>query len=50
VRINEECYGETVGRQLTFYRSVDRMIVDGNMERRTQTKGGQGCKKEPRFD
>ena len=50
VKINEECYGETVGRQLTFYRSVDRMIVDGNMERRTQTKGGQGCKKEPRFD
>ncbi len=50
VKINEECYGETVGRQLTFYRSVDRMIVDGNTERRTQTKGGQGCKKEPRFD
>lgn len=50
VKINEECYGETLCRTLTFYRSVDRMIVDGNAERRTQTKGGQGCKKEPHFD
>jgi lipopolysaccharide export system protein LptA len=50
VKIDEECYGETLCRTLTFYRSVDRMIVDGNAERRTQTKGGQGCKKEPHFD
>jgi len=50
VKINEECFGETQGRTLTFYRSIDRMIVDGNRERRTQTKGGQGCKKESRFD
>ncbi len=50
VKINEQCFGETQGRSLIFYRSVDRMIVDGNTERRTQTKGGQGCAKEPRFD
>jgi lipopolysaccharide export system protein LptA len=50
VKINEQCFGETLCHTLTFYRSVDRMIVDGNMKRRTQTKGGQGCKQEPRFD
>ncbi len=50
VKIDEKCSGESQGRTLTFWKSVDRMIIDGNAERRTQTKSGQGCKKEPRFD
>ncbi len=44
VKITEQCYGESVGHTLIFNRSDDRMILDGNMKRRTQTKGGQGCK------
>ncbi len=50
VKMSEECFGESEGRRLSFWRSIDRMIIDGNAERRTQTKGGQGCKKEPHFD
>jgi LPS export ABC transporter protein LptC len=46
VKIDEKCFGESQGRTLTFWRSVDRMIIDGNTERRTQTKGGQGCSKK----
>jgi lipopolysaccharide export system protein LptA len=48
VRIVEEC-GETKGKTLTFFRSADRMIIDGNEQTRTQTKGGAKCG-EPRFD
>ena len=43
VTYKDECY-ETQGKSLTFFRSVGRIVVDGN-ESRTQTKGGQGCKK-----
>jgi lipopolysaccharide transport protein LptA/LPS export ABC transporter protein LptC len=42
VTIVEECR-VTTGRALTFFKSVDRIIVDGNEESRTQTKGSQKC-------
>lgn len=48
VRIIEECR-ETQGKTLTFFKSADTIIVDGNGESRTQTKGGAKCG-EPRFD
>ncbi len=46
VKIVEECR-ETIGRSLTFFRSADRILVDGREERRTETKGGAKCG-EPR--
>jgi hypothetical protein len=42
VRIAAECR-ETSGRTLTFFRSVDTITVDGDEEKRTQTKSGPGC-------
>ena len=42
VSILEECR-ETTGKTLTFYRSVDRVLVDGIEERRTQTLDGGAC-------
>jgi len=39
VTIVEECR-ETTGKTLTFFRSIDRIIVDGNEEIRTFTKQG----------
>jgi lipopolysaccharide export system protein LptA len=42
VSIIEECR-ETTGKTLTFYRSVDRVLVDGIEERRTQTLDGGAC-------
>jgi LPS export ABC transporter protein LptC len=42
VSITEECR-ETTGKTLTFYRSVDRVLVDGIEERRTQTLDGGAC-------
>ena len=45
VKIDEKCSGESQGHTLIFYRSIDRIIIDGNAQRRTQTKGGQGCNK-----
>ncbi len=36
VSIRESCR-ETTGRTLTFFKSTDRMIVDGNETRRTET-------------
>lgn len=32
---------ESTGKTLTFFKSSDRVIVDGNEENRTQTKGGK---------
>ena len=37
VSIRESCR-ETIGRTLTFFKSSDRMIVDGNDTRRTETR------------
>ncbi|HVZ21878.1 MAG TPA: LptA/OstA family protein [Vicinamibacterales bacterium] len=34
---------ETTGKTLTFFKSTDRIIVDGNREIRTQTKSGAAC-------
>jgi lipopolysaccharide transport protein LptA/LPS export ABC transporter protein LptC len=37
VSIRESCR-ETTGRTLTFFKSTDRMVVDGNETRRTETR------------
>jgi LPS export ABC transporter protein LptC/lipopolysaccharide transport protein LptA len=42
VRIVEECR-ETTGRTLTFYKAVDRILVDGQQITRTRTKSGGNC-------
>ena len=42
VRIVEECR-ESTGRTLTFYKSTDGILVDGQQMSRTQTKSGNGC-------
>jgi lipopolysaccharide transport protein LptA len=42
VRIVEECR-ETSGRMLTFYKAVDRILVDGQQITRTRTKSGGDC-------
>ena len=42
VRIVEECR-ETRGRTVTFFRSADRVIVDGNEEARTQSNRRGPC-------
>ncbi len=41
VTVVENCR-ETRGKTLTFFKSTDRIIVDGNQEIRTQTKSGGG--------
>jgi LPS export ABC transporter protein LptC/lipopolysaccharide transport protein LptA len=43
VRIVDECERETTGRTLTFYRATDTILVDGNQQIRTQTRGGGKC-------
>jgi lipopolysaccharide export system protein LptA len=48
VTVVEECR-ETTGHTLTFFKSTDRIIVDGNEEIRTQTKSGGPCP-EPRSE
>jgi lipopolysaccharide export system protein LptA len=40
--IIDECGRETIGRTLTFVKSTDTIVVDGNQQIRTQTKGGTG--------
>jgi len=49
VRVLETCK-ETTGKTLTFFKSTDRIIVDGNEEIRTQTKNGvsPACTATPR--
>ena len=44
--IDADCQ-ETTGKTLTFFKSSDRVIVDGNEEIRTQTKGGGKCPAAP---
>jgi lipopolysaccharide export system protein LptA len=40
VTIIDQCKRETVGKTLTFNKGTDRIVVDGNAQIRTQTKGG----------
>ena len=49
VKVVEACK-ETTGKTLTFFKSTDRIIVDGNEEIRTQTKNGvsPACTATPR--
>ena len=47
VKVVEACR-ETIGQTLTFFKSTDRIIVDGNEERRTLTKTGGGPCPQPR--
>jgi len=42
VKIIDQCERETVGRTLTFNKGTDSVVVDGNSQIRTQTKGGNG--------
>ncbi|MEO7135757.1 MAG: LptA/OstA family protein, partial [Vicinamibacterales bacterium] len=44
--IDAECQ-ETTGKKLTFWKASDRVLVDGNNEVRTQTKGGGKCPATP---
>jgi lipopolysaccharide export system protein LptA len=46
VTIVEDCR-ETTGRTVTFFRSAERIIVDGNEEIRTQSKRGGSCPASP---
>jgi LPS export ABC transporter protein LptC/lipopolysaccharide transport protein LptA len=43
VSIVDECGRETVGSTLTFFRTTDSIIVDGNEQVRTQSKGKSNC-------
>lgn len=38
---------ETLGKTLTFFRSVDTILVDGNQDSRTQSKSGGKCPEPP---
>ena len=40
VKIVDPCQRETIGRTLTFNKGTDSIVVDGNSQLRTQTKGG----------
>lgn len=44
--IDADCQ-ETTGKTLTFFKASARVIVDGNEEVRTQTKGGGKCPQMP---
>jgi lipopolysaccharide transport protein LptA len=44
--IDVDCQ-ETSGKTLTFWKASDRVVVDGNNEVRTQTKGGGKCPATP---
>jgi lipopolysaccharide export system protein LptA len=37
----------STGKTLVFYRASDKVLVDGNEERRTQTKSGGACATSP---
>lgn len=43
VTIVDECGRETIGKTLTFLKATDNIVVDGNQQIRTQTKGGGKC-------
>jgi lipopolysaccharide export system protein LptA len=46
VRVVEPCR-ETTGSTLTFFKSTDRIVVDGNEQIRTRTTSGGGCPQPP---
>ena len=46
VTIVEECR-ETSGRTMTFFKSAERIIVDGSEEVRTQSRRGESCVAAP---
>jgi hypothetical protein len=46
VKVIDNCR-ETMGKTLTFFKTADRIIVDGNEEIRTQTKRGGPCAAAP---
>ncbi len=46
VAVTEACR-QTTGRTLTFFRSTDRIVVDGNEEIRTRTTSGGTCAQPP---
>jgi lipopolysaccharide export system protein LptA len=46
VKVVDTCR-ETSGKTLTFFKTADRIIVDGNEEIRTQTKSGGPCAAAP---
>lgn len=43
VTIVDECGRETIGKTLTYLKSAETIVVDGNEQTRTQTKGGGTC-------
>jgi hypothetical protein len=43
VTIVDQCGRETTGKTLTFIRATDSIVIDGNQQIRTQTKGGGKC-------
>jgi LPS export ABC transporter protein LptC/lipopolysaccharide transport protein LptA len=43
VTVVDECGRETIGRTLTFFHNTDRIIVDGNEQVRTMSKGKSNC-------
>jgi len=45
-RFVDEC-NESAGKTLTFFRSSDRVIIDGNEEVRTETRGGKCAARPP---
>ena len=46
VKIVESCR-ETTGRTLTFFKSTDNIVIDGNEEIRTRTTSGGPCPQTP---
>jgi len=43
VTIVDQCERQTMGKTLTFLKSTDSIVIDGNQQFRTQTKGGGKC-------
>jgi LPS export ABC transporter protein LptC len=46
VKIIDECR-ETIGRTVTFFKSGERIIVDGNEQVRTESRRGAACPQSP---
>jgi len=43
VKILDQCERETTGKTLTFLKATDSIVIDGNQQTRTQTRGGGKC-------